>query len=225
MKNWSAGKTKGIVSPIKQKYKLLKQLQDREDAIVTRVIKCLQKELNTLMGQESTCWKQRANRNWYRNGDHNTKFFHVCASQRIKKNQISSIIDENNILHTEKFDIARTFHNFFVQLHVSSSPTNYDIEQTKHMELRIYELLALDINRIFTREEVEQALFQMGPLKSSGLNGLGACFYQKFWKVVGGDICAAVLKILRGDGMIPSLNPTYIALISKNCNPIFVTKY
>lgn len=34
-----------------------------------------------------------------------------------------------------------------------------------------------------------------------------------------------MLKILNGDGMIPSLNSTYIALISKKCNLTFVTEF
>lgn len=39
------------------------------------------------------------------------------------------------------------------------------------------------------------------------------------------DICAAVLKILRGDSMIHSLYSTYITLIPKKCNPTLVTEY
>lgn len=40
-----------------------------------------------------------------------------------------------------------------------------------------------------------------------------------------GDICAAMLKILCGDGMIPSVNSAYIALIPKICNPTRVTNF
>lgn len=57
----------------------------------------------------------------------------------------------------------------------------------------------------------------MGPLKSPRQDGLGAYFYQKHWKMVRGDISADVLKILRGDGNVPSLNSTFIALIPKKC--------
>lgn len=108
---------------------------------------CLQNELNTLMDQEDPQWKQRAKHNWFRDDDRNTKCFHVCASQRTKKNQILSITDENNILHIEDSDIVGSFHNFFVQLYSSSSPTCDDIEQcTRHMEPRVSELMAMDIN-------------------------------------------------------------------------------
>lgn len=85
--------------------------------------------------------------------------------------------------------------------------------------------MARDINRPFAHEEVEFALSQMGPLKSPRPNGLGACFDQKHWQVIGGDICAAVMDILHGDGMILSLNSIYIALIPKVCNPTLVTEF
>lgn len=55
----------------------------------------------------------------------------------------------------------------------------------------------------------------MEPLKSSGLDGFGAGFYQKHWNTVGSDISEAVLNLLNDDGMTSTLNSTYIALILK----------
>lgn len=66
------------------------------------------------MDQEDLKWKQRAKRNWFREGDRNTKFFHACASQKRKKNFSTSITVANDIWHTEEVDIAGAFHNFFV---------------------------------------------------------------------------------------------------------------
>lgn len=60
------------------------------------------------------------------------------AFQRRKRNQISTVINKNNILHFDKAEIVGAFCNFFAQLYASTSPTTYDIEQcTKHMELSI----------------------------------------------------------------------------------------
>lgn len=44
---------------------------------------------------------------------------------------------------------------------------------------------------------------------------LGLVFYQKHWDTVGTDVSNAVLSLLNRDGMISSLNSTFIALISK----------
>ena len=37
-----------------------------------------------------------------------------------------------------------------------------------------------DLSRPYSVEEVKVALFQMGPTKVSGSNGMNALFYQKF---------------------------------------------
>lgn len=41
------------------------------------------------------------NKNWHRLGDRNMKFFHVCASQRGKKNKIQEVRDKDQVLHTD----------------------------------------------------------------------------------------------------------------------------
>ena len=71
----------------------------------------------------------------------------------------------------------------------------------------------------FTAEEVKVALFQMGPTKSPGLDGMNALFYQKFWHVVGESIVIAVLDFLNNGNMLPNINHTNIVLIPKVKNP------
>lgn len=67
----------------------------------------------------------------------------------------------------------------------------------------------------FTQLEVEATFQQMGPLKSLGLYEFGASFYQKHWATVGMDVNNAVLSILNGKGIIPSLNSTFIFSFQK----------
>lgn len=77
----------------------------------------------------------------------------------------------------------------------------------------------------YTREEVEGALKKMGPPKSLGPNGFGACFYQKYWKIVDDHVSFALLSILRGEGMFSSLNSTLITLIPKKSKPNCVNEF
>jgi hypothetical protein len=59
-------------------------------------------------------------------------------------------------------------------------------------------LISEDVNigmcREFTQELISNALFQIGPLKTSGPNGsLPGQFFQKNWDTMRGDVSRAVL--------------------------------
>ena len=72
---------------------------------------------------------------------------------------------------------------------------------------------------LFRSEEVKVALFQMGPTKAPGLDGMNALFYQKFWHIVGDDVVSAVLDFLNNGNMLPEINHTNIVLIPKVKDP------
>ena len=54
-----------------------------------------------------------------------------------------------------------------------------------------------DINKLrltdFKECEVQEALHQMAPLKSPGLDGMPPLFFQHYWDLVGKDITSFVL--------------------------------
>ena len=67
----------------------------------------------------------------------------------------------------------------------------------------------------FIALEIKEALFQIGPNKSSGPDGMPVLFYQKYWHIVGEEITKTALNILNGNDSRLEINHTYIVLIPK----------
>lgn len=50
-------------------------------------------------------WKQNSRVQWLKEGDSNSKFFHVKASNKRRKNRLTSLVDEEGVrVENEKLD-------------------------------------------------------------------------------------------------------------------------
>lgn len=73
----------------------------------------MESEFNCLLEKEETRWRQRSRISWLREGDQNTRFFHVPASQRRGRNTIKGITDLNGSWVTNQQGIFGIFLDFF----------------------------------------------------------------------------------------------------------------
>lgn len=72
----------------------------------------------------------------------------------------------------------------------------------------------------FTREEIQDALKQIAPLKAPRPDRFSACFYQSYLSIVGEEVSNAILAFLNDRFFDKSTNFTYIVLIPKVKNLI-----
>ena len=58
-------------------------------------------------------------------------------------------------------------------------------------------------------------MFSMHPDKSSGPDGMNPAFFQRFWHVIGKDVCEACLDVLSNSKIPEGMNDTQLVLIPK----------
>lgn len=77
----------------------------------------------------------------------------------------------------------------------------------------------------FTSEEVCHVISLMSPYTSPGPDGFPPCFYQKFWPLIGKEVCQAILFYLNSTRSLASINGTHIVLIPKKKQSTWVTDF
>jgi hypothetical protein len=113
---------------------------------------------------------------------------------------------------------------FYLNLYTSEGATNMD-----RILDRMTSFVTAEMNESLTAEisdqEIETALFQMGPTKAPGPDSFPAIFYQTHWDFFGDEICRAVRSFLEG-GVIPDgFCDSIIVLIPKLTNPVHLKNF
>ncbi|XP_035544647.1 uncharacterized protein LOC118348029 [Juglans regia] len=115
--------TKGRGSVVENLKEILR-LQEVNKGEYGTVIKMRQKEVECLLEEENTRWKQKAKHRWLQEGNINTKYFHMCANHTRKNNKICEIERrEDGLMTTSPAKISTLFQSFYQYLFCSSNPT------------------------------------------------------------------------------------------------------
>ena len=89
------------------------------------------------------------------------------------------------------------------------------VESQKEDIAQVSDLENEMLTKIFTEEEVKQAIIQMEHNKASGPDGFPAEFYQVFWEVIKEDLMAIFTEFHEGKLLLHSLNFGIITLLPK----------
>jgi hypothetical protein len=224
MRNWRKEKNKNTQGSISKLQTRLLSLQTRGGVSDVAEIKKLQIELHGLLDKEELWWRQRAKEEWLKHGDRNTKYFHTCANSKRRRNQIMKIMDEGGLLWDTQMNVGGAFVSYFSNLFTMGRAGDYS-PCTQPIVSRVNAAMNSELLRVFTAEEIKEALFQMAPFKAPGPDGLNAYFFQKNWSTMGEEVCGVLLGILNSRVMPSSLNMTHVALIPKKNNPTSVTEF
>lgn len=85
--------------------------------------------------------------------------------------------------------------------------------------------MSTSLDRSFTTTGVRNALWQMHPIKSPGLDGFLPLFFQKHWDLVGDSVPSLCLRILHRNNDASCIDQTLIILILKVDDPTRVSQF
>jgi hypothetical protein len=176
------------------------------------------KRLSELYDREEVMWRQRSRVQWLADGDKNTRFFHLRASQRKKKNRIQRLKRPDGVITEDEQEMADLTRDFYNNLYLSEGISDLD-EVIRVIPTKITESMNEALLRPIKEEEVKSALFQMFPTKAPRPDGFPAHFFQTHWELCGEEVTLAVIRVLKGEDDMREINQTFIVLISKVTSP------
>ncbi|KAG8653739.1 hypothetical protein MANES_05G055002v8 [Manihot esculenta] len=168
------------------------------------------------------CSKERLDRACS-NATWDAHFPDAISSNLVAYPGITASVSNHTPLLIETVGTQDAFLQYFSGL-FSNSPTDF-AELLPLVQPRIGAEDNVELLADFTDEEFHSALFQMDPNKAPGLDGLNLAFFQKYWPIIGVDVCN-IYRLWLAQGNIPSeISSALIVLILKCVNPVDVKDF
>ena len=185
------------VEAIKEIQKWLDRLNEEEvsDTSEAEYVE-LSRQIDELLQKQEIYWAQWSRVSWLKHGDKNTKKFHSKATQRRRKNHIKGIKNAQGQWVEEIENVVAVASDYFHTLFHASAGDQME-KCLDAVPSRVTEDMLMVLSSESTAEEVKVALFQMGPIKAPGPDGMNAFFYKIFWHIVGDDVVFAVLDFFK----------------------------
>ena len=140
-------------------------------------------ELDEWLAREDLRLWQNSRKLWVKDGDRNSRFFHLSTIIRRRRNYISKIKLENGSWIRDLEDIQRYILDNFSSLYNTSHP-----QFLENLESLIQPCVAdqdnVELYRVPSRDEIKNVVFGMKALKALGPDGFPVLFYKHYWDIV-----------------------------------------
>ncbi|KAL0434455.1 UNVERIFIED_CONTAM: hypothetical protein Slati_2779800 [Sesamum latifolium] len=175
---------------------------------------------------EQSMLQQRAKLQWLKGGDQCPRVFFRRVTTRRAQQKIFQIHDENGGLLMDEVAVAREFVGYYERLlggqrRRSYNNINYLRSWARHV---ITEEEGQQMTGVVTRDDVKEALFDIGEDKAPGPDGFSSGFFKAAWPVIGNEVTAAIQDFFTSGKLLKQINYTLLSLIPKVASPN-VTKF
>ncbi|PKI31207.1 hypothetical protein CRG98_048402, partial [Punica granatum] len=171
-------------------------------------------ELEENLTGKDLIWRQKSRELWLKEGDRNTKFFHLSTVVRRSSNRIAAIKDNNGDWVQDYQGMGNYFLKNFQELFNTSHPDIPD-----DMEELINQVISQEENESLTRipddQEILTALNSIPNLKAPGPDGIPSLFYKHYGETVKPFLLSAVKSFFHSNHILKEWNNTFICLIPK----------
>lgn len=133
--------------------------------------------LKKLLRDEELKWRQRAREQDMKEGDANTKYFHLKASGRRKKTMIT-VLQFNGEVITGDDNLLKHITDFYKELFDPPDICSLSLDGLSYN--RLSEADRRFLTSPFTLKEIKSVVFGMKHNKDAGPDGFPAEFYQTF---------------------------------------------
>ncbi|KAL4366278.1 hypothetical protein GQ457_05G030610 [Hibiscus cannabinus] len=179
-------------------------------------VKRLKNSLWAKYRREEREWLQKSRLRWFKEGDRNTRFFHITASLRRAQNQISSIKSGPVVVKDPK-EVAQVFETHFKQSY-NKTPT-IPVKSFPCCSKTLSISSASSLESPFSEEEVWASLSVADGNRAPGPDGFNLDFFKRYWPHLKSKVMLFFEDFYKGSLVDPSINHSFIALIPKKPSP------
>ncbi|OMO92976.1 reverse transcriptase [Corchorus capsularis] len=157
-------------------------------------------------------WQQKARMQWLRDGDKNSKFFHLVASNRARRNHIEKIeINGKTFVHPEevKEGISSFFEKFY-NLQSAAKVIEFDCSFKKLSSEK-----AVWLERVIDEVELWDAIKACDGNKALGPDGFNLSFIKDQWESIKAKLLDFVNNFCSDRGCNSNFNNSFVTLIPK----------
>jgi hypothetical protein len=175
----------------------------------------LKERLATLLRGEEIKWYERAKVQNLLQGDDNTHFFHLIASDKCRKQHIFRLEQEDGIIVGDN-ELKRYITSYYKNLFGQHVERNISLDESRIDDIpQVTENENEILISPFTMDEIKEVVLQMEHNKAPGPDCFLAEFYHIFWEIIKEDLLALFSDFYEERLPLFSLNFGVITLIPK----------